>query len=50
MVHLFPQKMAFALGTWITMHEDLRGNRRMRLVFDRLVSAMSAYAREMQAA
>lgn len=50
MVHLFPQKMAFALGTWITMHEDLRGNRRMRVVFDRLVSAMSAYARETQAA
>ncbi|MBU3920052.1 MAG: LysR family transcriptional regulator [Alphaproteobacteria bacterium] len=49
MVRLFPQEIALPLGTWITMHEDLRGNRRMRLVFDRLVSAVGAYARETQA-
>lgn len=28
------------------MHEDLRGSARMRAVFDHLVEAMSAYARE----
>ena len=37
--------MSFSLETWITMHEDLRGNRRMRLVFDHLVSAFTAYAK-----
>ncbi|MEZ6013322.1 MAG: LysR family transcriptional regulator [Hyphomonas sp.] len=45
LVRLFPQEMTFALETWITMHEDLRGNRRMRLVFDHLVSAFTAYAK-----
>ena len=44
LVRLFPQEMRFHLETWITMHEDLRGNRRMRLVFDHLVEAFSAYA------
>ena len=32
------------METWITMHEDLRGDRRMRVVFDRLAGGMSAYA------
>lgn len=45
LVRLFPEEMRFSLETWITMHEDLRGNRRMRLVFDHLVTAMSAYAK-----
>lgn len=49
MVRLFPDSMTFPLSTWITMHEDLRGNRRMRVVFDRLVLAFRAYARETQA-
>ena len=46
LVRLFPDEMTFPLETWITMHEDLRGNRRMRLVFDHLVAAMTAYAKE----
>ena len=45
LVRLFPQEMSFTLETWITMHEDLRGNRRMRLVFDHLVEGMTAYAK-----
>lgn len=45
LIRLFPEDMSFSLETWITMHEDLRGNRRMRLVFDHLVTAMSAYAK-----
>lgn len=45
LIRLFPEEMSFSLETWITMHEDLRGNRRMRLVFDRLAADMSAYAK-----
>ena len=45
LVRLFPEEMSFHLETWITMHEDLRGVRRMRLVFNQLVSAMTAYAK-----
>jgi DNA-binding transcriptional LysR family regulator len=45
LVRLFPEEMSFFLETWITMHEDLRGNRRMRLVFERLVTDMSAHAK-----
>lgn len=44
LVRLLPDQFAFALETWITMHEDLRGMPRMRAVFDHLVAAMSAYA------
>ena len=44
LVRLFPEEMSFSLETWITMHEDLRSNRRMRLVFDHLVDDMTAYA------
>lgn len=46
LVRLFPEVMSFPLETWITMHEDLRGIRRMRIVFDRLVTAFTTYARE----
>jgi len=45
LIRLFPEEMSFSLETWITMHEDLRGNRRMRLVFDYLVEGMTAYAK-----
>ncbi len=44
LVRLLPEEMSFPLETWITMHEDLRGSRRMRLVFDNLVNAFTAYA------
>lgn len=45
LVRLFPKSFSFALETWITMHEDLRGSARMRATFDHLAGAMSAYAR-----
>jgi DNA-binding transcriptional LysR family regulator len=44
LVRLFARQVALPLPTWITMHGDLRGNRRMRLVFDHLAKAMAAYA------
>lgn len=46
LVRILPDDFSFPLGAWITMHEDLRGSARMRAVFDHLVDAMSAYARE----
>jgi len=48
LVRLLPDELAFPLQTWIVMHEDLRSNARMRVVFDHLVEAMNAYAREGQ--
>ena len=44
LVRLLPDVFAFALPTWVTMHGDLRGIRRMRVVFDHLVETMMAYA------
>jgi DNA-binding transcriptional LysR family regulator len=44
LVRLFPDEVAVPLDTWIAMHEDLRGDRRMRLTFDHLHRAIAAYA------
>jgi DNA-binding transcriptional LysR family regulator len=33
----------FELGIWLVMHEDLKGVRRMRLMFDHLVDQLKAY-------
>jgi DNA-binding transcriptional LysR family regulator len=44
LVRLFPNLIAFPLETWITMHGDLRGDPRMRVVFDHLADAIGAYA------
>jgi DNA-binding transcriptional LysR family regulator len=35
--------LGFTLEMWVVMHEDLKSNRRMRLMFDHLVEALSAY-------
>jgi hypothetical protein len=35
----------FDLGMRVVMHEDLKGVRRMRLMFDHLVESLSAYVR-----
>jgi DNA-binding transcriptional LysR family regulator len=35
--------MKFELGVWLVMHEDLKGVRRMRLMFDHLVEGLRAY-------
>ncbi|KCZ91818.1 LysR family transcriptional regulator [Hyphomonas johnsonii] len=45
LVRLFPDTMAFPLETWVTMHGDLRGNQRVRLVFDHLATGLSAYVK-----
>lgn len=46
LTRLLPAEVNVPLETWIVMHEDLRSNARMRVVFDHLVEAMNAYARE----
>ncbi len=42
LVHVMPE-VGFELEMWVVMHEDLKSNRRMRLMFDHLVSALGAY-------
>ncbi len=37
--------LLFSMEVWVVMHRDLRGNRRIRLMFDHLVVAMTRYAR-----
>jgi DNA-binding transcriptional LysR family regulator len=44
LVHLFPRDFRYEIGLWITMHKDLRGTRRMRLMFDHLAEELAAYA------
>lgn len=34
----------FSMDTWLAMHRDLRGNQRVRLVFDHIATEMAAYA------
>lgn len=46
LVRVAAEAFPFALETWVVMHEDLKGLRRMRLVFDALVDGMTAYGRE----
>jgi DNA-binding transcriptional LysR family regulator len=48
LTRLFPSAVAIPLETWITMHEDLRSDRRMRLAFDHLHAAMAAFAKTSQ--
>jgi len=44
LVRLFADRFAYPLETWIAMHGDLRGDRRMRVVFDHLSAAIASYA------
>ena len=37
------------VGLWVAMHEDLRGSRRMRLMFDHLAETLAAFASPGQA-
>ncbi len=46
LVPLLVDQVRYPLETWVVMHEDLKGLRRMRLVFDALVEGMAAYCRE----
>jgi DNA-binding transcriptional LysR family regulator len=38
-------KVGFDLPMWVVSHEDLRGSRRVSVVFDHLVDALTKYAR-----
>ncbi len=43
LIPVLPQTIEFGYEMWVAMHEDLRDTRRVRLVFDHLVDALSAY-------
>lgn len=43
LVRVFPELRVVDLQTWVTMHEDLRGNPRCKAVFDALVRGLAAY-------
>jgi DNA-binding transcriptional LysR family regulator len=43
LVQLLPKHLAFPLEVWLVMHENLRGNPRMRAVFDHLDGQLSLY-------
>jgi len=45
LTRLFGDEVDIPLEIWIAMHEDLRGDPRMRLVFDHLHAAMTAYVK-----
>ncbi|WP_028227890.1 LysR family transcriptional regulator [Paraburkholderia ferrariae] len=46
LVRVLGQSATFSLDTWVTMHEDLRGNPRCKAVFDALATGLSAYIEE----
>lgn len=43
LVRVLPNAFSFALDTWVTMHGDLRGSPRCKIVFDALVSCLQGY-------
>jgi DNA-binding transcriptional LysR family regulator len=46
LTRVLPNFTLFTLPVYVVMHENLRGSRRMRLMFDHLVEGTSAYVRE----
>lgn len=40
---VLPGLLEFQLETWVVMHQDLKTNRRLRLMFDHLVQQLKAY-------
>jgi DNA-binding transcriptional LysR family regulator len=40
---VLPERVSFTLEMWLAMHEDLRGNRRMKSLFDHLAKGLGAY-------
>ncbi|WP_309605441.1 LysR family transcriptional regulator [Phenylobacterium sp.] len=46
LVRVMPDITVFQLGVWIVMHENLRGSRRMRAMFDHLVEGVTAYVKD----
>ncbi|MEI9991069.1 MAG: LysR family transcriptional regulator [Rhizomicrobium sp.] len=50
LVPLLPDALKFELEIWLAMHKDLRGTKRMRLLFDHLAESLAAYAATSRAA
>jgi len=46
LVHVLPGTFSFELETWIAMHENLKGVRRMRLMFDHLAETLTQVCAE----
>ena len=46
LVPLLEDRFGFDLEVWVVMHEDLKTDRRMRLLFDHLVAGLKAYVAE----
>ena len=44
LVAVLPDAVRFDLEMWLVMHENLRSSRRVRLLYDHLAAALSAYA------
>lgn len=45
LVPVLPEAAGFGYEMWLAMHEDLRGTRRVRLLYDHLAGGLAAYAR-----
>jgi len=43
LVPVLPGKVFFTLEMWLAMHEDLRGSRRVKLLFDHLARGLATY-------
>jgi hypothetical protein len=43
-VPVLPRAFHFRLEMWLALHEDLRGSRRVRLLFDHLAAELADYA------
>lgn len=43
LVHVLPEAFIFNLEVWVAMHEDLKGVRRMRAMFDHLCDELGAF-------
>jgi DNA-binding transcriptional LysR family regulator len=43
LIPVLPKAIAFSLDMWLVMHEDLRANRPLRLVFDQLAEGLARY-------
>jgi len=43
LIPLIPHFLSFELGVWVVMHKDLKGSRRMRLMFDHLAQHLDRY-------
>jgi len=46
LIHILAGSMAFKLEVWIAMHENLKGSKRMRLMFDHLVEGLTNFSLE----